>query len=181
MNKLSGRFTAERYQLSVRLVNEEDAGYILKLRTDTGLAKFIHQTDNDLDKHLKWMKQYKERELDGRDYYFIYFKDGQPVGVNRIYNIYHYYATIGSWICDPTNDAETSIATYFFMLDILFEYMNLDLTIFDVRKKNTHVWKLHKMAGAIKVGESDVDYYFAINKQTYLSQRESLLSISNIK
>lgn len=30
---------------------------------------------------------------------------------------------------------ETSIATYFFMLDILFEYMNLDLTIFDVRKK----------------------------------------------
>lgn len=67
------------------------------------------------------------------------------------------------------------------MLDILFEYMNLDLTIFDVRKKNTHVWKLHKMAGAIKVGESDVDYYFTINKQTYLSQRESLLSISNIK
>lgn len=44
MNKLSGRFTAERYQLSVRLVNEEDAGYILKLRTDTGARK-IHSSD----------------------------------------------------------------------------------------------------------------------------------------
>lgn len=181
MNKLPEGFIAERYQLSVRLVSEDDACYILKLRTNTELAKFIHQTDDDLDKHLEWMRKYKERELDGRDYYFIYFKDGQPVGVNRIYNVFQYYATIGSWICDPTNDTETSIATYFFMLDILFEYMNLDLTIFDVRKKNTHVWKLHKMAGAIKVGESDMDYYFVINKQTYLSQRESLLSISNIK
>jgi len=57
----------------------------------------------------------------------------------------------------------------------------LDLSIFDVRKKNTHVWKLHKMAGAINVGESELDYYFIINKENYYSKRNNLLSILNIK
>jgi len=181
MNKLPDFFSAERYGLTVRLVNNDDANYILNLRTNKELTKFIHQTDNDIEKHLQWMNKYKKREKEGRDYYFIYFKDDKPVGVNRIYNIYEYYGTIGSWICSPTNDTETSMATYFFMLDILFEYLMLDLSIFDVRKKNTHVWKLHKMAGAINVGESELDYYFIINKENYYSKRNNLLSILNIK
>lgn len=180
MNKLSENFIATRYGLTVRLVNNEDAEYILNLRTNESLSKFIHRTDNDLEKHLKWMGNYKVRENEGRDYYFIYLKDGHPVGVNRIYNIFDYYATIGSWICSPSNDTETSLATYFFMLDILFEYLNLDLTVFDVRKNNTHVWKLHKMAGAINIGESNLDYYFVINKQTYYTKRNELLSLLNI-
>lgn len=180
MNKLPANFTAERYGLTVRLVNDDDASYILSLRTNEELTKFIHPTENDLVKHLEWMKKYKVRESEGRDYYFIYFKDGKPVGINRIYNVFDYYGTIGSWICNPSNETETSMATYFFMLDILFEHLNLDLSVFDVRKKNTHVWKLHKMVGAMNIGESDIDYFFVLNKSTYLSKRETLLSILNI-
>ena len=179
--KLPSDFSAEKYGLSVRLVNESDTDFILSLRTDKELSKYLHQTDEDVKKHLKWYNEYKTREIEGRDYYFIYHKDGKPVGLNRIYNICDYYGTIGSWICPVDNDPETSIGTYFFMLDILFEQLSLSLSVFDVRKNNTHVWKLHKIVGAQSIGESDVDYYFYINKQTYINNREKLLQLFNLK
>lgn len=180
MKKLPSDFTLDKYGLHVRLVTEDDAEFIVSLRTDKKLGRFINETSPDIKDQIKWIQSYKKHEKKGTDYYFIYFKDEQPIGVNRIYNILENYATIGSWICSPSNDTETSLATYFFMLDILFEYLYLDLTIFDVRKKNTHVWKLHKMAGAVNVGESELDYYFVINKQTYYSKREKLLTLLNI-
>ena len=66
------------------------------------------------------------------------------------------------------------------MLDILFEVLDLDLSVFDVRKNNKHVWKLHKKVGAVSIGESDIDYFFSLSKQDYLLHRNQLLSIFNI-
>ena len=174
-------FSMERYGLKVRLATENDADFIMSLRTNTELSKFIHKTDNDIQKHLEWFRRYKQRESEARDYYFIYFKDDKPVGLNRIYNVYEYYGTIGSWLCLPTNEVEVSMATHMFLHDIIFEVLGLELTLFDVRKGNKHVWKLHKMTGAQKVGESDIDLYFVTSKTDYLSRRESLLEILNLK
>lgn len=180
LNKLPSDFSMKRYGLSVRLVRENDTPFIMQLRTNENLSRFIHRTDSDVSKHLLWLQSYLEREADGRDYYFIYFEGNRPVGLNRIYNIYEYYGTIGSWICSPDNEPEVSLKTYFFMLDILFECLNLELSIFDVRKSNKKVWKLHKSVGAQQIGQSEVDYYFSLNKPDYLRHREELLSIFNI-
>lgn len=181
IHPLTEGFSMEKYGLKVRLATENDTDFIMSLRTDTELSKFIHKTDNDVQKHLEWFRKYKQRESEARDYYFIYFKDEKPVGLNRIYNIYEYYGTIGSWLCAPTNEVEVSMATHLFLHDIIFEVLGLDLTLFDVRKGNKHVWKLHKMTGAQKVGESDIDCYFVTTKADYLNRRESLLDILNLK
>ncbi len=181
LTTLPAGFQHNNYGLQVRLVTEADTDFVMKMRTDTFRTRFIHQTENDVQKHIEWFKKYKQREAEGRDYYFIYFKNGQPVGLNRIYNIFEYYGTIGSWICPADNEVETSMGTYFLMLDILFEHLNLDLSVFDVRKTNKHVWKLHKMVGAQPIGESDIDYYFALNKPTYFQNREKLLPLFNLK
>lgn len=180
MKKLPDSFQLNSLGLSVRLVNEDDADFILSLRTDVHLARFIHQTDDNLDKQVEWIRQYKKREREGREYYFIYSNNKQPVGLNRIYNIYDYYGTIGSWICSPENDTEISLATYILMFDLMFDYIKLDITIFDVRKENKHVWKLHKMLGAKIVGESDIDYYFILNKVTYYKNRENIVKLFNL-
>jgi len=174
-------FTLERYGLTVRFATEGDTDFIMSLRTDKELTKHIHQTDNDINKHLEWFRKYKIRESEARDYYFIYLKDGKPVGLNRIYNVFEYYGTIGSWICSPDNEIEVSMATNFLLMDIIFEYMNLDFTVFDVRKVNKHVWKLHKQCGAKQVGESDIDYYFVTTKQDYFSKRDALLELLKLK
>lgn len=180
MNKLPENFKVESLGLTVRLVNEGDVDYILSLRTNKFLTRFIHQTDDDRDAQIEWIRRYKQREAEGREYYFIYLLNGNPIGVNRIYNIFEYYGTIGSWICNPGNEAELSLKTYILMFDMMFEHIKLDITLFDVRKVNKHVWKLHKLLGAMSVGESDIDYYFTLDKATYYKNRETLISLYNL-
>lgn len=180
MEKLPENFEISSFGLTVRLVEEKDVDYILSLRTNKFLTRFIHQTDDDRDAQIEWIKRYKEREAEGREYYFIYYLGKKPVGLNRIYNIFEYYGTIGSWICNPDNDPEISLKTYILMFDMMFEQIKLDITLFDVRKVNKHVWKLHKMLGAMSVGESDVDYYFTLDKSTYYKNRETIISLYNL-
>lgn len=180
MKKLPENFEVNSFGLSVRLVTESDADYILSLRTNKTLARFIHQTDDDRDAQIGWIRKYKQREKEGREYYFIYLLNGKPVGLNRIYNIYEYYGTIGSWICNPDNEVEVSLKTYILMFDLMFDHIKLDITLFDVRKSNKHVWKLHKKLGALLVGESDIDYYFTLNKSTYYKNRETIISLFNL-
>ena len=48
MIKLSSDFNLDKYGLHVRLVNEDDAEFIVSLRTDPKLSRFIHDTGNDV-------------------------------------------------------------------------------------------------------------------------------------
>ena len=121
------------------------------------------------------------RESEGRDYYFIYFdKNNNPVGLNRIYNIYEYYGTPGSWLCPISNNMETTLSTYFIGKNIAFEILKLDLLIIDVRKQNKSVWKLHQSLGAQRIGESDIDYYYSMSKIDYMKNRDKYLDLLKI-
>ena len=98
---LSDDFQLKKYGIEVRLVNEDDTQFILSLRADKWLTRFIHQTDDDEQKQREWIRKYKEREKAGKEYYFIYSKDGVPFGLNRIYSIHNGSFTSGSWLCVP--------------------------------------------------------------------------------
>lgn len=179
MNKLPNNFEFHKYGLDVRLVCEADTDFIVGLRTDPIKSRFIHKTEDDVKKHLEWFKEYKKRELDGRDYYFIYFKEGKPIGVNRIYNVFEYYGTPGSWICCSGLDMETVMATSFCLKEIVFNIIGLDLLILDVRKGNKKVQRMHKLFGAQQIGESDIDYYYAVNKKDYFENLDRFLNSLN--
>ncbi len=60
--KLSADFTFEKYGLSLRFVNEGDAEFIIKLRTDPKLGRFIHPTSPDVELQKKWIREYKDFE-----------------------------------------------------------------------------------------------------------------------
>ncbi|WP_459189867.1 hypothetical protein ACGE0T_07285 [Parabacteroides sp. APC149_11_2_Y6] len=62
MNKLSKDFHLHKYGIDVRLVNESDAAFMIGLRTDTKLSRFIHQTLPDIEVQKEWIKEYKERK-----------------------------------------------------------------------------------------------------------------------
>ena len=177
MNKLPENFTIERYGLNVRLVEEKDAGFILSLRTNPKLSRYIHNTDDSLDKQRQWIRDYKKRELEGKDYYFIYYYEGKPIGVNRIYDIHDSWATGGSWVCLPGCDPQQSIATSMILREIMFEVLNLEEDRFDVRKGNRMVIKAHKMFGAHVTGESDEDYYLSLSKNSYFNNRQRFIEM----
>ena len=70
--KLDSDFKFSRYGIDARLVQVDDAEFILGLRTNEKLSRYIHATSNDIEQQKSWMRSYKERESKGEDYYFIY-------------------------------------------------------------------------------------------------------------
>ena len=64
-----------KYGIDVRFVEESDAEFILSLRTDPKLSRYLHATDNDVEKQRQWIRKYKEREAHGKEYYFMYIKN----------------------------------------------------------------------------------------------------------
>ena len=109
MKQLPLDFEITKYGLHCRLVNESDAAFIVQLRTDAKRSRFIHETDNDVNKQVEWIRNYKQREADGLEYYFIYDINGEPFGVYRIYNIFDDHCTEGSWVCLPIEDSSKII------------------------------------------------------------------------
>lgn len=181
MKKLPSDFTYQRYGITVRFVQEGDAEFILSLRTNSKLARYIHATSMDISKQIEWTREYKKREQIGLDYYFIYSFNNQYIGVNRIYDITADSATGGSWVCRPNTDAEVSVATLLIMRDIMFEELGLQYDKFDVRKENKQVQRIHKMMGAKIVAESDIDYFFELNREDYFINKDNIIELLNLK
>lgn len=177
MTPLPSNFELDRYGLHVRLVREEDAEFILRLRTDEKLARYLHATDDNVEKQVEWIKQYKIREAAGEDYYFIYDKDGQNIGVNRIYDINYdqEQVTAGSWICKA--EGMISIYTIMILRDIMFDIMGAKCDCFDVRKGNKKVQRLHEMCGAQKVSEDEQNYYYCLTSGDYEQNKEQILKL----
>ena len=77
-------------------VEEFDAQFILDLRTKEK-AKYLSKTDNNLDNQINWIKNYKNREKDGKEFYFVIEnKENEKIGLVRAYNIKDNSATSGS-------------------------------------------------------------------------------------
>lgn len=180
MNKLSTDFELEKYGLKVRLVNEEDVSFILELRTNPKLSKYLHYTENNIEKQIDWIREYKIREKQGLDYYFIFYKGDTPIALSRIYNIHETWATGGSWLCIPGLMPDISVSTCIIGREILFDILQLEEDRFDVRKGNKQVLKMHKMFGATIVGESDIDYFFSLKKKEFKINSVKLINLLGI-
>jgi len=168
---LSKAFDLNRYGLHCRLVNEEDAAFIVNLRSDEKRSRFIHKTDQDVSKQRHWIRDYKEREAKGQEYYFIYEIDGVPFGVNRIYNIEIDHCTEGSWVCLQIDDTSKAIASALIIRDIIFEVLDFDYDVFDVRLDNKKVRTFHKISGAQLTGKTDIDALYMLTKEDYFANR----------
>lgn len=176
MKRIPSNFTYNKYGLTVRLVQEEDAAFIVKLRTNSKLSRFIHATDNDVEKQKQWLREYKEREVEGKDYYFIYFSGKRPVGVNRIYNITEDSSTGGSWICSEDATMEESLATNFISSEIR-EMFSIPSGPYNVSKGNNQVLKFHLRMGAEIIDENEYEYTLLGNRDKYNKAKEKLVKI----
>lgn len=174
-------FHMKKYGVEVRLVEESDTPFILSLRADKWLTRFIHQTDNDENKQREWIKEYKVREAEGKEYYFIYSKDGKPFALNRIYNINGSSCTSGSWLSTPGTPLELSIPTALINRDIMFDTIGLKEDNFDVRKGNLKVQKFHLMTGSVKIGETDLDILYRATPESHKKGKQSILKLLNIE
>lgn len=181
--KLPSNFELDRYGLHVRLVREEDAEFIVKLRTNERNARFIHATNPNIEDQQEWIKNYKKRETKGEDYYFIFYFEDKPVGVIRIYDIDYMEkkATAGSWVCEPDLPLQIPICILIICREIMFDLLGMEKDCFDVRKGNKQVQRTHKMMGAEIVAEDNLNYYFELPRAIFQEKKKDIVELLNIE
>lgn len=127
MIKLPSNFELDRYGLHVRLVREEDAEFIVKLRTNSYNSQFLHSTDSSIESQLAWLREYKKREQAGEDYYFIFEHKGEKVGVARLYGIDGVQYTHGSWVFDNDAPSFCAVASAIICREIAFDILGMEV------------------------------------------------------
>lgn len=138
-----------KYGLHARMVREDDAAFILSLRTDPKLSRFIHPTENDEEMQRAYLRGYKERELAGKDYYFIFFLQEEPVGLARIYNVQEKTFTFGSWLFKDGLPYWVSIAGAIIVREFAFEELGREkeLDVDGTHEENKGVISFSRMLG----------------------------------
>ncbi|GHT61857.1 hypothetical protein AGMMS50239_13720 [Bacteroidia bacterium] len=159
MKKLPEDFTLERYGLQVRLVNEDDAEFIVALRTDPRLSRYIHETSPSVEDQKQWIRNYKKREAQGLDYYFMFSVNSVRQGLARIYDITEDSFTQGSWVFSPDAFLGASVLGNIISSEIGFEFLDKKILYSDARRdNNTHRFVQSFGPEIIKTDELNIYY-----------------------
>ncbi len=112
------------YAFRLRPIADSDASFVVKLRTDPILSRFLHVTPLSLDSQLDWMSRYYERP---GDWYFVVERrrDNAPEGVISIYDfdIHQRDAEWGRWILHAGSLA--AVESAWLMYRCAFEQLGL--------------------------------------------------------
>lgn len=153
--------------IRLRLINEDDAEFILGLRLDNKYNKFLSEIPDDISLQKAWIKNYKTDESNGLQFYFLIERlDGIPCGTVRVYDIRNDSFCWGSWILNDKKTISAALESAFLIYDFGFNYLGRDKSCFDVIKGNEKVVSFHRKMGAKKIGEDEKNYYFEVSKHS---------------
>ena len=159
----------------LRLVNESDAEFILKLRLDNKYNQFLSKVKGDLQSQVEWIRDYKKEEKLGIQYYFIIERsDGVPCGTVRIYDFNEDSFSWGSWILNEQKTRLAAIESAFKVYEYGFKNLGFKKSHFEVMKGNERVIKFHSKMGAVIDGEDAENLYFSISKESVMQAWEDL-------
>jgi len=166
------------YGLQIRTVDESDAGFIVALRTDPHLSRYMSGTSVSLDDQVAWIKQYRLREESGSEYYFIALDDeGNRLGLTRLYNFDASSFEVGSWIYRRGLPTAIPLLGDLATRDFGFNELNFAYCRFEVLKGNEAVIRYHRPFKPTLIKEDERAYYFTLSREDYMVYRDKLLKI----
>ncbi|MFT5795953.1 MAG: RimJ/RimL family protein N-acetyltransferase [Ulvibacter sp.] len=153
--------------IHLRLVEISDAEFIIELRLKKG--KFLSDTDDNIEKQKEWISQYKEREKNKKEYYFIIGGEGgKRLGTVRVYGIVDNSFCWGSWLVSNEAPKSSAIESAMLLYSFTFNKLKFKKSYFDVRKGNVSVARFHKRFGATVIKEDEENYFFVLTRDSYV-------------
>jgi hypothetical protein len=175
------KYNLQASGVKLRLVENEDAQFIVDLRTDPRLGQNLSPTSAILDDQICWIKNYKNREAVQEEFYFIIEDSNEKTwGTVRIYDFNENSFTVGSWVCLPGNKDKIAIKAWLLCVEYGFEMLNFNVLLFDVRKKNSSVLYYAKLYHPTLISEDELNYYFKLEKLTFYKNRKKVIKLLNI-
>ena len=165
--------------IQLRAATLNDAEFILSLRLDPSLNKYLHATDASVESQKKWMMRQQAKE---GDYYFVIeSKEGVPLGVVGVYDIVGKTFNWGRWIVKKDAPMYTSIESTILVYYFAFYILNLDTALSDVRVDNKNVIKFHVSYGSKIYKETDLDIYYEFLKESFSILLKKFKGFHNIE
>jgi len=156
--------------IALREITLNDANFLVRIRTDPELGKYLSRTTADVEEQKKYILNYLASLA---DFYFIITDYQQhPLGTVRIYDIRGTSFCWGSWILLKEAPSTAAIESALLLYDFAFFSLHYENSHFDVRKTNTKVVSFHTRFGARIVREDDLNYYFEYDRATYVITRQ---------
>lgn len=162
----------------LRLVEENDAEFILSLRLNEKYNKFLSLVSSEIEDQKKWIQQYKNEEKTRKQFYFIIERidNNNPCGTVRIYNLSQDSFSWGSWILNENKTKYAALESAFLVYKFGFDELGYKKSHFDVRKENIKVIGFHEKMGAKKTHEDQENFYFEIQEADVIICKNRLVS-----
>lgn len=165
---------------SIRLVDLNDADFIVDLRKRSEQQGFVSKSQLDTEAQKAWIASYKEKESTGKEYYFITEANGKKYGVMRLYNIESNSFTSGSWIFLDGSPNQISITTNILIRKFGFEYLNKEINYYDVRKANKQVIEYNNLFGPEYVREDELSNYYLCRRTVFMNKAKRLSRLCGV-
>lgn len=166
--------------LTLRLIQPDDAGYVHGLRNNTSYNRHLSEVRGTIETQRQWIKEYKVREAEAREFYYVIErKDGTRCGLVRLYDIEAGRFTWGSWILDEKKPPKAALESAVLSFGIGFHTLGLILAKVDVRVENTHAEAFYRRLGMVETRRTASDIFFDYTRSQFVENRLDYLKILN--
>ncbi len=163
----------------VRFVVPDDAAFICALRADPNLNQHISKSSAAVEHQRTWIENYKKREEEGEEFYFVIRHQAQDLGVVRMYDFRGNSFCWGSWIIQPSKPSGLVTYSAIMIYKMGFDTLGFEQSHFDVRIENEKVINFHIRSGAEPTTRDDIDQHFVFPNSKWPAFRSA--SDSQIK
>jgi len=172
-------------KLSLRLIDFCDAKFILDLRSDYELNKFLQKFNASLDNQVEWIKNYKYKEEKNKEFYFIIEEDSsKKIGTIRSHDIDYKKSEfeLGSFIVDKNRSSYRNAAPYALSLffDFHFNKLGLEACHFYCKNINEKAKNFYLRYGVNLVKQDSDNVHFNYKKEKFNNAKDNFLSMKLI-
>lgn len=164
--------------LTLRLIEPDDAAYVHSLRTNPLYNSHLSKVTGTVEDQRQWIEGYKAREAARQEFYYVIErKDGTRCGLVRLYDMEADSFTWGSWILDENKPRKAALESALLIYQIGFVGLHRVCAIFEVLNENSHTLAFHRRFGALETDRDELNTYFEYTLARFESDKTAHFSI----
>ena len=157
-------FETYAFRTHVNAITTTDTKQFL---TDEYKINGVSLTNEETDELLKKIHNVISNNDLGKEFYFCCSElNNEKLGFVRLYNIDYNkkVLTFGSFLLKENHPKLTALESMIIMLNISFDYLNMEKVELDVRINNEHAKHFYQRFGFVKTKENNIDEFYEMTR-----------------
>lgn len=152
--------------VNLRIANQRDAEFILELRLNPVLSKYINKTDPSVEKQRDWINNVYNKDTDF--HFIIEDKNSNPYGTIAVYDIDYKngIAEWGRWLIKQKSPIFFPVESNILAINFAFHNLKLKKLIGSAFINNKDVVRFHKNYATI-TSQDETTIWFSLEQSNF--------------